>query len=203
MKDQEMKSYNIFINNHPPQDFLKLLTNANSNSNSPSKHKETDDGINISSHLKFLEDGPIETVPPVGERRYANIAHSLSMGERSLNSEMAYLNVNQAQTNNEIEKRKQIFFDDMINDIAKTPEMKLFSSGNESAQDDNQLKQVQYANSSLPPGLLTPTKYAQYVKELQVSLMFFHFVLILFNIRVTCITISMIKCFFSKHSPIC
>ena len=69
----------------------------------------------------------------------------------------------------------KILIDDMINDIAKTPEMKLFSSGNESAQDDNQIKQGQYANSSLPPGLLTPTKYAQYVKELQVSLIFFSF----------------------------
>ena len=172
MQEQEMKFYNIFINNHPPQDFLKLLTN---NNNSPPKQKETDDGININSHLKFLEDGPMETDSRVGERQYTDPNHSLSqsIGTRSSNPEMGYAKTNQIQSANTKGKRKQIFFEDMMNDRDKTPEMKSFNSENDSIRDNNQHTPVYYANSPLPPGLLTPTKYAQYVKELQVNIKYF------------------------------
>ena len=180
MEEHDKKFYNIFMNDHsPPQDFLKLLTNTNSNNSPPRKHKETDDGINIGSHLKFLEEVPTETLPQQnysGTKQYSNtdtIIHSMSqsMGKMNSNVDMSFLNAARVQPVITKGKRMQIFFNDMndIERLNKTPEMKLSNDENEIITDDNQLSPVYYANSP-PPGLLTPTKFAQYIKDVQVNI---------------------------------
>ena len=139
MEEQQLKFYNMFMNNKPPDDFLKLLQKG---------RKETEDNLGLHAEMKVVDEPWYETPNnDLAIKNYPVSNSNLSSRVSSIHDLQQYEKLSEPKQNG----NSKIFFND---DFDSTENLKDRKNNSNPA-----MSPIHYALSP-PPGL-TPTRYPQ------------------------------------------
>ena len=143
MEDQQLKIYNMFMNNKPPNDFLKLLEKD---------RKNTEENLDLYTEIKSINDEPWYETPSDDL-----VMKNYHVSNSDLSFKMS--SIHDLQQNEKFDQKNQngsskIFFNDefdLVEDKQNSKECK---------NDSNHIMSPIHYAPSPPPGL-TPTRYPQ------------------------------------------